>query len=204
MTRATRVTRLVGAALLALAAPALAQQAPAGTGPMVVERVKNGFTAAPVVRFGAVDDQTRVLAGGEAGWVFDQRLLIGGAGFGLVNGGRDEVVGYGGGVGWQFLPASSPIRFGVKTLIGGGTATLPAEIGTLPVGRRPGNIRPGTRIFVRDDYAVFEPEVTVHIRLSDLLHVSAGAAYRTTASAGLLDGRLNGPAASLAVHFGGW
>lgn len=153
MTRATRVTRLVGAALLALAAPALAQQAPAGTGPMVVERVKNGFTAAPVVRFGAVDDQTRVLAGGEAGWVFDQRLLIGGAGFGLVNGGRDEVVGY-----------------------GGGTATLPAEIGTLPVGRRPGNIRPGTRIFVRDDYAVFEPEVTVHIRLSDLLHVSAGAA----------------------------
>lgn len=205
MTRAARVTGLFGAALLALGAPALAQNAPAGTGPMVVERVRSGFTGAPVVRFGTVDDETRVLVGGEAGWVFDQRLLVGGAGVGLVNGGPDEVIGYGGVVvGWQFLPASSPIRVGVKALIGGGTATLPADLSALPVGRRPRNVRPGTRILVRDDYAVFEPEATVSVRLSDLVHVSAGAAYRTTASAGLLGDRLNGPTASLTVHFGGW
>jgi hypothetical protein len=176
-----------------------------------VERVTNGFTAAPVVRFGTVDDETRVLVGGEAGWVIDQRLMVGGAGYGLVNGVRDEVIAYGGLVlAWQVLPPSSPIRFGVKTLIGGGTATLPANLATLAAGRAPGpgdvrtGIFPGQRVFVRDDYAVFEPEVTLAIRLSSLMHVSAGAAWRHTANAGLLDDRLNGPTASLAVHLGGW
>ena len=208
-----RVTRIrLGAALLApwlgATAPLMAQT---GSGPMVVERVTNGFTAAPVVRFGTVDDETRVLVGGEAGWVIDQRLMVGGAGYGLVNGVRDEVIAYGGLVlAWQVLPPSSPIRFGVKTLIGGGTATLPANLATLAAGRAPGrgNVRtgifPGQRVFVRDDYAVFEPEVTLAIRLTGLMHVSAGAAWRHTANAGLLDDRLNGPTASLAVHFGGW
>jgi hypothetical protein len=202
---------LVVAALLGGVTPALAQGAQPSGGPMTVERVKNGFTVAPVVRFGRVDDQTRVLAGGEAGWVIDQRLMIGGAGYGMVNGDRDEVLAYGGlVVQWQLLPQNSPIRFGVKTLVGGGTATLPAVLAFQPLGsqqlrgRVQPTIFPPRRIFVRDDYAVFEPEVTLTIRLSSLIHVSAGAAYRTTASAGLLEDRLNGPTASLAVHFGGW
>ncbi len=215
MTRTRMKTAWLGAAALAPllggATPALAQRAPAGNGPMVVERVTNGFTAAPVVRFGQVDDDTRVLAGGEAGWVIDQRLMIGGAGYGMVNGGPDEVIAYGGlVVAWQVLPPSSPIRFGVKTLIGGGTATLPADLAAVPLGALPvrGSVRPSIfpppRILVRDDYAVVEPEVTVAIRLSSLIHVSAGAAWRHTANAGLLGDRLNGPTASLAVHFGGW
>jgi len=207
MTRRYTVMGWLGAALVAAATPVAAQTAQTARGPMVVERVRNGFTAAPVVRFGKVDDENRVLVGGEAGWVFDQRLMIGGGGYGMVNGGRDEVIGYGGLiVAWQFLPSSSPIRFGVKTLLGGGTATLPADLSTLPPGVLPGrgSVRPGTRILVRDDYAVFEPEFTISIRMSDLIHVSAGAAYRTTAGAGLLEDRLNGPTASLAVHFGGW
>lgn len=198
----------LAALLLGAAAPVMAQsaQTQTGSGPMVVERVRNGFTAAPVVRFGQVDDQTRALAGGEAGWVIDQRLMIGGAGYGLVNGGRDEVIAYGGlVVEWQVLPPSSPIRFGVKTLIGGGTATLPADLAALRGGRqvRPG-IFPAPRVFVRDDYAVVEPELILTIRLSSLIHVSAGAAWRHTGSAGLLEDRLNGPTASLAVRFGGW
>ncbi|MGE0394240.1 MAG: hypothetical protein AB7P67_11800 [Vicinamibacterales bacterium] len=220
MTRTVRLAAVSVAAsaalLLGAAAPAVAQTAPSagvqpGSGPMVVERVRNGFTAAPVVRFGQVDDETRVLAGGEAGWVIDQRLMIGGAGYGLVNGIRDEVIAYGGlVVAWQFLPPGSPIRFGVKTLIGAGTATLPADIEALPAGALPrrGAVRtgifPGPRIFVRDDYAVFEPEVTLMIRLCSLIHVSAGAAWRHTANAGLLENRLNGPTAGLTVHFAGW
>ena len=207
MTRRHAVMGWLGAALLAAATPVAAQTAQTERGPMVVERARDGLTAAPVFRFGKVDDENRVLVGGEAGWVFDQRLMVGAGGYGMVNGGPDEVIGYGGViVAWQFLPASSPIRFGVKTLIGGGTATLPADLGTLPPGVLPGrgSVRPGTRILVRDDYAVFEPEFTVTIRMSDLVHVSVGAAYRTPAGAGLLDDRLNGPTASLAVHFGGW
>ncbi|MEQ1897659.1 MAG: hypothetical protein ABL971_09785 [Vicinamibacterales bacterium] len=185
------------------AAQASAQSMPPpGSGPMMVERVHSGLTVAPEVRFTQVDEQLKVLAGGQAGWVFDQRLMIGGAGYALVNGQRDEQLAYGGVVvEWRFLPADSPIRFGVKGLIGGGTATQPAEVAILRA--RPAIFLP-RRVFVRDDFAVFEPEFTLHIRLSDLIGVTAGASYRATTGAGLLEDRINGAAASLAVHFGGW
>lgn len=233
------------AALIGASAPALAQTAPAGTGPMVVERLHSGLTVAPVVKAGDIDGNTHVLAGAEAGWVVDQKVFIGGAGFGMTDGQRDERLGYGGVVvEWRLLPASSPIRFGVKGLVGGGSATLETSLSQLasqlqrnvdavrvnvdgrPVGNvtdlrgavgglqggvpgRGGAVPPGgrialPRILVRDDFIVFEPEVTVDIRLGRLVNVSAGASYRATANTGLLNDRLNGAAASLAVHFGGW
>lgn len=206
----TRVVPVLCAALtltVAGAAQASAQSTPpagsgAGPAPMVVERVHSGFTAAPEVRFTQVDEQLKVLAGGQAGWVFDQTLMIGGAGYGLVNGERDEQLTYGGVVvEWRFLPVDSPIRFGVKGLVGGGTATQRADVAILRA--RPA-IFPGRRVLVRDDFAVFEPEFTLHIRLSDLVGVTAGASYRATTGAGLLEDRINGATASLAVHFGGW
>lgn len=206
----TRVVPVLCAALtltVAGAAQASAQSTPpagsgAGPAPMVVERVHSGFTAAPEVRFTQVDEQLKVLAGGQAGWVFDQTLMIGGSGYGLVNGERDEQLTYGGVVvEWRFLPVDSPIRFGVKGLVGGGTATQRADVAILRA--RPA-IFPGRRVLVRDDFAVFEPEFTLHIRLSDLVGVTAGASYRATTGAGLLEDRINGATASLAVHFGGW
>ena len=242
-----RLLAAVGVALLVAGAPAMAQTAPAGTGSMVVERVQSGFTVAPVVKAGDIDGLTHVLAGGEAGWVIDQTLLIGGAGYAMTDGGRNETLGYGGLViEWRLLPPSSPIRFGVKGLIGGGSATLATDLATLASqlqrgmdsvrvnvdGRQIANVtdlrgaigglapggaggRVGTalapggrlalpRILVRDDFIVFEPEVTVDIRLTHLVNVSAGASYRVTGNTGLLEDRLNGAAASLAVHFGGW
>ena len=192
------------------AAPASAQSTPpAGSGPMVVERVHSGFTAAPEVRFTRVDEQLKVLVGGQAGWVFDRTLMIGGAGYGLVNGERDEQLAYGGVVvEWRFLPVDSPIRFGVKGLVGGGTATQRAGVVALGSPSTQRSVRPAIfpplRIFVRDDFAVFEPEFTLHIRLGGLVGVTAGASYRATTGAGLLEDRINGATASLAVHFGGW
>ncbi len=191
------------AVTVAGATPLLAQSTPTpGTGPMVVERVRSGFTAAPEMRFTRVDEHLKVLVGGQAGWVFDRTLMIGGAGYGLVNGERDEQLAYGGVVvEWRVLPVDSPIRFGVKGLVGGGTATQRADVAILRA--RPA-IFPPLRVFVRDDFAVFEPEFTLHIRLSDLIGVTAGASYRATTGAGLLENRINGATASLAVHFGGW
>ncbi len=207
MTRVVPVMSAVLTLIMAGAAQASAQSTPpagpgAGPAPMVVERVRSGFTAAPEVRFTRVDEQLKVLSGGQAGWVFDRTLMIGGAGYGLANGERDEQLAYGGVVvEWRVLPVDSPIRFGVKGLVGGGTATQRADVAILRA--RPA-IFPPVRVFVRDDFAVFEPEFTLHIRLSDLVGVTAGASYRATTGAGLLEDRINGATASLAVHFGGW
>ena len=214
MTRVMQGLRAALAVIVTGAAQASAQSTPpagsgAGPAPMVVERVHSGFTAAPEVRFTQVDEQLKVLVGGQAGWVFDRTLMIGGAGYGLVNGERDEQLAYGGVVvEWRVLPVDSPIRFGVKGLVGGGTATqrvatTPRGSPSTPRGVRPA-LFPPLRIFVRDDFAVFEPEFTLHIRLSGLVGVTAGASYRATAGAGLLEDRINGATASLAVHFGGW
>ena len=212
MTRVMQGLRVALAVIVTGAAQASAQSTPpagsgAGPAPMVVERVHSGFSAAPEVRFTQVDEQLKVLVGGQAGWVFDRTLMIGGAGYGLVNGERDEQLAYGGiVVEWRLLPVDSPIRFGVKGLVGGGTATQRA--GVVALGSDPRTVRPAIfpplRVFVRDDFAVFEPEFTLHIRLSGLVGVTAGASYRATAGAGLLEDRINGATASLAVHFGGW
>ena len=214
MTRVMQGLRAALAVIVTGAAQASAQSTPpagsgAGPAPMVVERVHSGFTAAPEVRFTQVDEQLKVLVGGQAGWVFDRTLMIGGAGYGLVNGERDEQLAYGGVVvEWRFLPVDSPIRFGVKGLVGGGTATQRAGVVALGPPSTQRSVRPAIfpplRIFVRDDFAVFEPEFTLHIRLGGLAGVTAGASYRATTGAGLLEGRINGATASLAVHFGGW
>src|SRR5438034_3938989 len=71
-----------------LAVPvAFAQNAPApSSGPLVVERIHNGFVVAPDYKVTALDDRTAQLAGAYAGRTIDDRLLVGGAAYWLVNG----------------------------------------------------------------------------------------------------------------------
>src|SRR5437016_11139883 len=85
------------AILLMLAAPmtAAAQQAESGAdsagqppptqGPMTVERVHNGFAVAPDFKVTRIDGSTGRLAGGYAGWIFDDALMVGGGGYWLTN-----------------------------------------------------------------------------------------------------------------------
>lgn len=216
----------LAAATLAGIAGAAQAQTPAPDSGMVVERLQSGFTVAPVVKAGTVDGDTALLAGGEAGWVFDQHLFVGGGGFGQTNAPRGASFGYGGAVvEWRFLAADAPIRFGVKTLVGGGSATLPYSVNlpvftqagapALPGGRGPTGPQSGpaqaaqtslrTRQFlVREDVFVAEPALTLAIRLGRLAHVSAEAGYRYTANTRLLGDRLSGASAGVSVHFGGW
>jgi hypothetical protein len=126
-----RNTIVFVAALLAAPA-AYAQTTPAPTnGPLVLERIHDGWVLAPDFKVTDFDNRTGELAGAYGGRVFDGALLIGGAGYWLANEGRDFKLSYGGlVVGWQ-SPEYGRIRFGGRGLVGGGTATLGFDVTAL-------------------------------------------------------------------------
>ncbi len=137
-----------GAALL-VATAAYAQNTPApANGPLVLERVHDGWVLAPDYKVTAIDDRTGELAGVYGGRLIDNTLLIGGAGYWLTNGARDFGMSYGGViVGWQSREFGR-IRFGGRGLAGGGVATLGFDINgqrnvQVNVGGRGGDIRFG-------------------------------------------------------------
>ena len=79
------------------AIPAFAQAPPpASSGPMTVERLHSGFFGGADVKVTDFNHNTSELIGGQGGWVIDDALFIGGAGYGMVNGGRDDELWYGG------------------------------------------------------------------------------------------------------------
>ena len=213
---------LLGAALL-VASTAQAQNPPAAAptnGPLVLERIHDGWVLAPDFKVTDVDNRTGELAGAYGGRVIDDTLLIGGAGYWLANDARDFKLAYGGLViGWQ-SPEFGRIRFGGRGLAGAGRATLGFDVTPLRggvvegfTGGRPGDIRFGvpvpsqpqnfrTRVIARDDFLVFEPQANISARITKAIGVSCGVGYRETAQADILRDRLNGPTASLAVQFG--
>ena len=218
-----------GAALL-VATAAYAQNTPApANGPLVLERVHDGWVLAPDYKVTAIDDRTGELAGVYGGRLIDNTLLIGGAGYWLTNGARDFGMSYGGViVGWQSREFGR-IRFGGRGLAGGGVATLGFDINgqrnvQVNVAGRGGDIRfgvvdpraplatraPGSipsqpirgRVVAHEDFLVVEPQANISARITKAIGVSCGVGYRETAYADVLRDRLNGPTANLAIQFG--
>src|SRR5947208_14935682 len=73
-----------------------ADQAGQSQGPMIVERVHNGFAIAPDFKVTKVDGAMGRLAGAYGGCRFDNTPLIGGAGLGLRNSAREPARAYDG------------------------------------------------------------------------------------------------------------
>jgi len=221
-------TLFLFAAALLLASAAYAQNPPAPTnGPLVLERIHDGWVLAPDFKVTDLDDRTGELAGGYGGRLFDNTLLIGGAAYWLTNDARDFKMTYGGVVvGWQSREFGR-IRFGGRGLAGGGSATLGFDINgqrNVTVGGRAGDIRFGVtdprvqtstrapvpvqlqtrpvRVIARDDFFVVEPQANISARITKAIGVSCGVGYRETTSGDILGDRLNGPTANLAIQFG--
>ena len=227
-----RTSHLFAAALLvastAYAQNPPAQNAPAPTsGPLVLERVHDGWVLAPDFKITDLNDRAGELAGAYGGRVIDNTLLIGGAGYLLTNDARDFKLAYGGFlVGWQSREFGR-IRFGGRGLAGGGSATLgfdggiPGRPVPQPLAGR-GDIRfgvtntrvetripapggqvfPAVRFIARDDFFVVEPQANISARITQNIGLSCGVSYRQTAGTDSLGDRVNGPAANLAVQFG--
>jgi hypothetical protein len=213
-----RIPFLLAATVL-VASTAYAQNPPAQTataptsGPLVLERVHDGWVLAPDFKITDLNDRTGELAGVYGGRVMDNTLLIGGAGYWLTNDARDFKLGYGGViVGWQSREFGR-IRFGGRGLAGAGTATLGFDSGlpgrpvAQPLGAR-GDVRFGVtnprplRVVGRDEFFVVEPQANIAARITKNVGLSCGISYRETAGADFLGDRVNGPAANLSVQFG--
>jgi hypothetical protein len=188
-----------GAALNVAAADQTSQ------GPMIVERVHNGFLAAPDFKITEFDRRTSALAGGYAGVVFADAVFIGAGGYGLVSDTRGRGLAYGGLVMQWFGRTNETFGYSAKMLVGAGTADSSENVQVLDRGRVTTQA-----IRVRQDFAVFEPDVNALVRVSRHLRITAGAGYRFTGS-GWHDhgfssqGRLNpsGAVGSIGLQIGG-
>jgi hypothetical protein len=200
--------------LAAAAQDTSASQAPgAGQGPMIVERVRSGFLAAPEVKVTRFDNKTSELVGGYAGWLSDQTFFIGGAGYWLANHSRDRELGYGGIVFGIMSRTDKAVGFSVKGLLGGGRANRTESITLLddPDIRIPAlgpsrSVTLPTRVVdvrVRDDFFLAEPEANVTFNFSRRFRLTAGAGYRFTGTDRYRRDGLNGPTGNISFQIGG-
>jgi hypothetical protein len=214
---------IVAIGILFLPGLAAAQSAPppgAGSqGPMLVERVKSGFLVEPEVKVTSFDHQTSELVGADAGWLADKTFFIGGGGYWMAsNQSHDRQLAYGGLVLGLSTPVDSPFSFGVKTLLGGGRATVLQPV-TIFDDSGPGDIRiqqtPGgrptivlpppivTNVRFREDFAVIEPQANIGFKMSKQVRLTVGAGYRWAGRRhDNVDG-LSGASGSVGVQIGG-
>ena len=146
-------------------------------GPMIVERIHNGFLAAPDFKVTEVDHKTVGLAGGYAGFVFADAFFIGGGGYGTVTNDRDRDLAYGGLIMQWFGRTNETFGYGAKMLMGWGTSTSSDTVQVMSGGKVTNQV-----VRFRQDFGVFEPEVNALVRFSKHLRLTAGAGYRFTGS----------------------
>jgi hypothetical protein len=178
----------------------------ASQGPMTVERVHNGFLAAPEFKFTEVDKRSAGLVGGYAGVVVDEHFFVGGGAYVLATQRRGRDMAYGGLVLQWLSGGNDTFGFSAKTLLGGGSAE---SSGTIQVFNRGRAIVEPFRS--RRNFLVAEPELDALVRISDHLRLSVGAGYRFTGSDwgrrdGTFDstvGRLSGAVGTVSLHIVG-
>jgi hypothetical protein len=204
------------------------QPPPTTQGPMIVERVHNGFLVAPEVKATEFDKRAEPLVGGSAGWVAAETLFIGGGGFWMPQKRQsDRELAYGGVVLQWFVVDGDRFGLSAKALFGGGEATLPETVTQyvypplpvpLPTAGRNSPPAPlpaprlvTTTVRVRSDIAVAEPEINARLAFSKHVRLALGAGYRFAGSdwwrrngfdrdAG---NRLSGPTATIGLQIGG-
>jgi len=198
-----------------LVTPALAsaQTAPAPLpsteGSLVFEKMESGFVLSPDFRFTEVDDEFGQLTGIRAGWLTDDRLLIGGAGYWLTNGSAGRKMAYGGLVVEWSVARSRRVGLSLGALLGGGSGTLATEVSGYPRGRRPGRWpRPGSAepqtflVAASEGFFVAEPQASASLLLTRWLRLGAGVSYRLLAGAGDFESRLRGVSGSVSIQLG--
>ncbi|MBY0496847.1 MAG: hypothetical protein K2Y23_21770 [Cyanobacteria bacterium] len=208
---------IVFGSIVLSATTALARQAPPlSSGPLVVERIQSGWLFSPDVRATDLGGETGALAGGYLGRITDRTWVIGAGGYFLTNRDDDFKMAYGGAVVEWLIRADRKIGFGVRTLVGAGTATLPRPASDFVDPRRlastrlsrghqtgPRPIDVNATIPINDDFFVAEPQVNAMWNLSAGQRLVFGLGYRVVGSAPLLRDQLNGLSGSVSFQIGG-
>jgi hypothetical protein len=211
------------AALLTIAVSASAQTTPAPAGitapsQLIVEKIENGWLFAPDVRVTDLDGRTGTLAGGYVGRITDRTLTFGGGGYWLTNRDDNFKMAYGGAVVQWMARADRTIGFGMRALVGGGSATMPRALGdlvnvddlnrhnsrNLRFGGRPVSaFDPTQQVAVNDDFFVVEPQLDVLWNLTPRYRINFGVGYRVVGWAPHLGDQLRGVSGSVALQVGG-
>jgi len=174
-------------------------------GPMTVELVKSGFLVTPEVKITSFDNQTSELVGTDGGWLAEKSFFIGGGGYWLVNNSHDRGLGYGGIVLGIFTPVDRPFSFGVKTLMGGGEATVTRSVAYYVEGPQPRSAPQlrTTNVRYHEGVGVFEPEANAVFRVADHFRISVGVGYRWTGHDHGGPGGLDGATGTVGLQIGG-
>ena len=147
-------------------------------GPMTVERIHNGFLAAPDFGVTEVNGKAAGLGGGYAGFVFEDAFFVGGAVKAQFTNTSNESMVYGGLLLQWFGRTNESVGFAAKTLLGWGTADSTTTVPTVQRGQTINQ-----RVRYSQDFWVAEPGVDAVIRLSKNLRFTAGLGYRFTGHA---------------------
>ena len=219
------LTRILAAALAVLVfgtAAASAQTRPA-QGPLVVQPSSDGPVIAPEVRFAGFENGggNGTFVGGYGGWLFENKLLLGGGASFLVNHGYHDKVsgmGYGGFVAAWTVPVGKVLHVGLKGLAGFGQAELNDTFtytvpdhgypvypdprhGTMYPPRTPGGSYTAQYRFW-DDFFIVEPQGTAVVRVARGVAVDVSGGYRVVSGLGRYNSWIRGFTAGVGVRVG--
>ena len=197
---------------------AAAQQPAAAPEPLRIEPMNSGFVIAPEAQFTEINGEFATLAGVHGGWVTDDTLFIGGAGYWLANRERDFKMQYFGGLGRWTIGGHRRLAVSAGALVGVGDATLSRPYGDL-FGDRPASpslrnvrgdgrthsgsaITSATPVLVSDDFFITEPQVSALWRITGWMRLDAGVSYRLIGGADLLNDQLRGASGRIALQLG--
>jgi hypothetical protein len=196
----------LGIALLA-SAPARAADDDNNDQTLLGPRTHHGGYGGPEMKATTMVGDPAIFVGGQAGWIIDRQLVLGGAGYGLASSHSPDApllrpegpsrlqLGYGGfRVGWIVAPKQL-VHFTASVLVGGGGVTVVTHD------------LAADRYGSHNSAAFFalEPAIDMEVNLARWLRLGVGASYRylgNTGQPGLQAVDLSGPAAGVALRFG--
>ncbi|WP_108124298.1 hypothetical protein [Saccharospirillum mangrovi] len=161
-----------------------------------MQNARSGGYGGPLVKYGEVGSETAIMLGGEGAGTFttgNHSLLIGGAGYGLINEPEwapDTALDFGYGgllLGYTHRP-DAVVHVETKMLLGAGAVSL--DDGATEE---------------KGSFLVSEVSIGAEINLTDFLEVGIGGAYRLTTDPsvdGITDDDLSGPSVVLSFQFG--
>jgi hypothetical protein len=186
-----------------------------GQGPMSIERLQQGWTIAPDVKFTHFDGATRTLAGAYGGWVIDNTLMIGGAGYALTDSNHTRSLSYGGAVVEWRERADQAVGFSVKGLLGVGSATASRTVTFLdvdpghgapapPAPTTPTSVPTQVNVAFREQFFVAEPQIDLLLKVAPHVRLRVGGGYRAVSGANGLEPEIRGATGSVSLEFGPW
>ena len=215
-----------------LAGVAASAQEPEAAGRLTVERIRSGLLVAPDLKLTSIDGGSGAVAGLYGGFITDRRLLVGAGAYWLTGGPAGVDMAYGGGLVEWFANPDARVDFSVRSLFGFGRATLASAVhlpafdafhgraGRLSLEGR-GHGRHWGRSFhgghgaagnfgwpssvtfrYRNDFLIADPQLSVHLNVTEWLRIGGGAGYRFIGRAGSDGKRLQGFTTSIGLQLG--